>query len=88
MLPPPSSSTIHPLTKAVFASLIQTYRFPEKSFSPSIPLTASTLGRIELDCMKAGANVLEAVETEVLVFEALRRCLGADMAVMEPVIAE
>lgn len=56
---PPRSSTTHPLTKAVWGSLSQTYLFPEKSFSPSMPSTTSDLCLISSLLMKEGAKVLD-----------------------------
>lgn len=53
-----SSSTTHPLTKAAWGSLSQTYFLPEKS-SPSIPLTMSACFRMSSVLMKDGANVVE-----------------------------
>lgn len=54
---PPRSSTTQPFTKAVCGSLSQTYLFPEKSFSPSMPLTTSRLNSSVL--MNEGAKVPE-----------------------------
>lgn len=45
-----------PLTKALSASLSQTYLFPEKSFSPSIPLTVMGLCASSV-LIKVGAKV-------------------------------
>jgi hypothetical protein len=56
-LPPGKSSTTQPLTKAASVSLSQTYLFPEKSFSPSMPSTVG-IGLCGFsDLMKVGANV-------------------------------
>lgn len=68
----PSSSTTHPRTKAVCGSFTHTYRLPEKSFSPSIPCTASAPDRISSDVIKDGANV---VELGVVPLEFLRSCV-------------
>jgi hypothetical protein len=50
---------IHPLTKATCGSLSHTYRLPEKSFSPSIPLTTSEGFRISSVLIKDGAKVFD-----------------------------
>jgi len=50
------SSITSPLTNACFESLTQTYRFPEKSFSPSIPPTLSVVPSSSV-LMNLGANV-------------------------------
>lgn len=54
--PPGKSSTTHPRTKAVAGSLSQTYRLPEKSFSPSTipPNFGVSWPSSEMNC---GANV-------------------------------
>lgn len=70
---PPTSSTTQPLTNAFCGSLSQTYRLPEKSFSPSMPLTASTLCLISSVLMKDGAKV---VEVGVAPLEPSRECRG------------
>lgn len=59
---PLSSSTIQPLTKAACGSLSQTYRLPEKSFSPSMPLTASWSMCDSSVLMNEGAKVFELEE--------------------------
>src|ERR1700750_7725 len=56
-LSPSSSSTTHPRTNARAGSLSQTYFLPEKSFSPSIPLTLGSLLCISSELMKVGAKV-------------------------------
>lgn len=55
----PKSSTIQPRTKAVCGSFNHTYRFPEKSFSPSMLFTTSEPRRISSVLMNDGANVFE-----------------------------
>lgn len=53
-----TSSTIHPFTKALSGSLIHTYRLPEKSFSPSIPI-CSLLPCSSSNLINLGAKVLD-----------------------------
>jgi hypothetical protein len=53
--PSGSSSTTQPRTNAVLGSRSQTYRFPEKSFSPSIPRTSDRSS--ESSPINWGANV-------------------------------
>ena len=60
--PASSSSTTQPLTKAVAGSFNQTYLLPEKSFSPSMPLTVGIGFCISSDFMNVGANVPVAGE--------------------------
>ena len=79
MRPSPSSSTTQPFTKAVWGSRSQTYRFPEKSFSPSIPLTTSMLFRKSSVFIKDGAKV---AEFGVAFLEESRRCLGPLLVVV------
>lgn len=55
--PPSNSSTTQPRTKAVLESLSQTYLFPEKSFSPSMPRIRSVASCISSDLINCGAKV-------------------------------
>jgi hypothetical protein len=70
---PSSSSTIQPFTKAVAGSFNHTYLFPEKSFSPSIPVSLSESRLASSVLMNEGANVLDVGPTG---FELDRRQLG------------
>lgn len=52
-----SSCTTQPRTKAAVTSLNQTYRLPEKSFSPSMPSTFSGTFLSSSDLINCGAKV-------------------------------